>query len=260
MFLDVQGLVVAELTLSIVSHGHGDLLDALLRDLDSLESLRGAAAIVTLNAPGDRVDVSMYPNLRIEVVENRVPAGFAANHNAAFRRCSTEWFAILNPDLRVTSDVFSTLLATAKRSSKIALVAPVVTNKDGAVEDSVRANLTPLSIVRRALVGRRTSPVSPDQRGFRWYAGMCLLVNAAAFRAVGGFDERYFLYCEDYDLCARLHLWGYSLQLDRSSTVIHDARRSSHRSLKHFGWHVESLVRVWLSSPVWKIAIERTGA
>jgi len=250
-----ENLTMSDLTLSIVSHGHGALLRTLLRDLNQIASLRGASVIITLNVPEERIDHASYPNLRVDLVENPIPMGFSTNHNAAFRRCNSEWFAILNPDLHVTDDVFTRLLATVRRSPRIALVAPVVTDATGAVEDSVRANLTPFAVFRRVFGARRKVPEPTESHEFRWFAGMCLLLRSSAFRAVGGFDERYFLYCEDYDLCARLHLTGYELKLDPTSTVVHEARRSSHSSLRHFRWHLCSLLRVWSSYPVWKIAI-----
>jgi hypothetical protein len=242
-----------------VSHGQGDLLLLLLRDLNAIPSLRGARVLVTLNVPGDRIDALAYPHLDLATVSNRVPQGFAANHNAAFRQCTTEWFAVLNPDLRVEGDPFTSLLGTGKADPNLGVVAPVVINASGGLEDSVRSNLTPWCIVRRALGRERShrTRASPDVLGaFRWFAGMFLLFRSSAFRAVQGFDERFFLYCEDYDICARLHLAGCSLKLDPYSTVVHSAQRNSHRSLRHLRWHVQSLVRVWMSRPCWQIALE----
>jgi len=227
----------------------------LLDDLNRMPSLHGAPVIVTLNIPEQQIDVSSYPNLQLIVVKNRLPLGFSANHNRAFGRCTTDWFVILNPDLRLADDVLPRLLAVAQEKPNTSLVAPLVINEVGDVEDSVRSNLTPLSIARRIFGTRQRFAPFSQSDGFRWFAGMCMLVRADAFRAIGGFDERYFLYCEDYDLCARLHLAGYELRLDPTSAVVHEARRASHTSLKHLYWHVMSLLRVWTSSQVWKIAL-----
>ena len=243
---------VADVTVSIVSHAHGSLLLELLADLNATESLRGSTVLVTLNVPSDHVDVSAYPNLRVVLLRNETSRGFARNHNAAFARCTTEWFAVLNPDLRLPRDPFPSMLALAQQDERIALVAPVVTDINGALEDSVRTNLSPLSLMRRKLRGR--TPVSAMIPGeFYWFGGMFMLFRSAAFRDMKGFDERFFLYCEDYDICARLHLAGYGLRLDTGARVIHNARRMSHKSIRHLGWHVQSLFRVWLSRPFWQI-------
>jgi GT2 family glycosyltransferase len=76
---------------------------------------------------------------------------------------------------------------------------------------------------------------------------MFLAIRSEAFEAIGGFDERYHLYCEDVDLCARLRLAGWQLRQARDAVVVHDARRASRRSLRHLGWHLASMTRLWRS-------------
>ena len=90
-------------------------------------------------------------------------------------------------------------------------------------------------------------------RPFYWLAGMFLMVRAAAFTAVGGFDERYFLYCEDYDLSARLFNAGYPIAQVQAARAVHDAQRDSHRSLRHLKLHVVSLLKVWTSVAFWRV-------
>ncbi|MEO8937924.1 MAG: galactosyltransferase-related protein, partial [Burkholderiaceae bacterium] len=85
-----------------------------------------------------------------------------------------------------------------------------------------------------------------------WLAGMFLFVSSEAFRSVGGFDERYFMYCEDFDLCARMRLAGWDFEVEENTTVVHVAQRASHRSRRHFAWHVSSLLRMWTSSAFWR--------
>lgn len=243
------------LTLSVVSHGHGPLLRNLLGDLSACEGLDRALVVVTLNLAGEAFDPGAWPALHIEVIRNGTPRGFGANHNAAFERCRTPWFAILNPDLRIPDRAcFTTLLAAAQAAPSLGLLAPVVCNVDGHEEDSVRLNLTLPSLLSRHRrcppAGTRT-PTRPGQP-FYWLAGMFLLADASTFRRVGGFDERFFLYCEDYDLSARIYIAGRVLAQLRTVRVIHDARRDSHRSARHLRMHIASLLKVWASAAFWK--------
>lgn len=243
------------LTLSVVSHGHGALLEQLLHDLDSCESLVGARVVVTLNLADEAFDVSRYRRITPMVTRNAQPRGFGANHNAAFQHCSTRWFAVVNPDLRIPPghDPFQELVKHGEVNAQLALMAPVVLNSHQAIEDSVRGNLTPAAVLMRRLSAQRSA--DPHSSAFRWFAGMCMVFRASAFQAVGGFDERYFLYCEDYDICARLHLKGYELKQVKGSRVIHDAQRDSHRSAKHLRWHIQSLLRVWTSRAFWSVTL-----
>ena len=74
--------------------------------------------------------------------------------------------------------------------------------------------------------------------------------NSAVFRSLGGFDERYYMYCEDVDICLRLQLAGFGLS-PANATVVHHAQRQTTKSLRHLAWHVRSLLRLW-NSPTYK--------
>lgn len=234
------------------------MLQRLLRDIAAKPGLAQAQVIVTLNLAGEVFDPGAFNPLQIQVVRNAAPRGFGANHNAAFRLCDTTWFAVLNPDLRLPSNPFPDLFRLVAHSPEIAVVAPVVLGSDGRPEDSVRTNLTPTSLLSRRLPARRKPMTveAPAQLGrpFYWLAGMFLLIRADKFRAVDGFDERFFMYCEDYDLCARVYVSGGALAVARDTIVIHDAQRKSHRSLRHLRWHLASLLRVWGSRSFWQVS------
>lgn len=245
------------LTLSVVSHGHGALLWRLLDDLQRHASLRGARVIVTLNVPED-FDSARWPGLDLLVLRNAQPRGFGANHNAAFGQATGRWFGVLNPDLRLPDDPFPALLAAAGAQARPGVVAPRIVNPEGLDEDSVRANLTPWSLLRRRFdpeAGRVSVAAAGSAPVFFWLAGMFLLFSADAYRRIGGFDERFFLYCEDYDICARLRLAGADIALVPAARAVHAAQRDSHRSSRHLRWHLASLGRVWTSAAFWRVTL-----
>ena len=243
------------ITLSIVSHGQASLVAALLEDLARVDSARISAIVLTHNTPES---VPTWPESlasRITSIFNRQPRGFGANHNAAFERCATPFFAVMNPDLHLIGDPFEALIEEFRSGPSgdpsprgIGMAAPYIVTADGSPEDSARNLMTPLAVVRRRLHrrSRRPSPMP------HWLAGMFLVVSSDAFRAVGGFDERFFMYCEDFDLCARLRLAGWGFEVVESTTVVHAAQRASHRSRRHLLWHLSSLVKMWTSSAFWR--------
>jgi len=248
---------VSECTLSIVSHGHGPLLDRLMKDIAALPSSADSRIVLTLNVRDEAFDAADYPGLDIVVIRNEKPKGFGANHNAAFAHCRTPWFVILNPDLRFTcGDPFPALTKSAGASG-LKAIAPIIVDSAGHQEDSVRSNLTPTSLLVRQLLKRKVAVDSsfPSSRGnrFYWLAGMFMMIDSGAFADVHGFDERFFLYCEDYDLCARLYARGHALGTEPSQKVIHEAQRDSHRSRQHMKWHLQSLYKVWTSRAFWRI-------
>lgn len=247
-------MLAKALTISIISHNHGRVVDDLVQKMDSLPSLTGVRVIVTANVGEERFEFESYKprNLNISVVRNLRPLGFGANHNQAFATCTTPWFAIVNPDILVAEDVFSSLVQLGHDTGS-ALIAPRVLGPSGHDEDSVRWNLTPFSLLKRWIGIPGENNV--NSRGFRWFAGMFYLVRSDDFRKIGGFDTRFFLYCEDFDLCARLSIVGYKLLFTQSLFVVHDARRSSRSSLKFLTLHINSLLKVWFHPLVWRIAL-----
>jgi hypothetical protein len=76
-----------------------------------------------------------------------------------------------------------------------------------------------------------------------WVAGMFMLFAKKTFERLNGFNERYFLYYEDVDICARLNLAGLKVMVNPAARVVHYAQHSSHRSLKYLRWHISSLYR-----------------
>jgi N-acetylglucosaminyl-diphospho-decaprenol L-rhamnosyltransferase len=238
------------ISISIVSHGHGDLVGVLLNDLrqycDSKDEI-----LLTLNFPEELAfDLDRFP-FPLRVIRNVQPKGFAANHNAAFRCASGGLFCVLNPDVRLSSDPFLPLI-DCLRQGNVGVAAPRVVNPQGELEDSARPFPTPLAILGKML-GLRTGryPTGREMDFPDWVAGMFMLYPARVYRGIGGFDESYFLYYEDVDICARLRVAGYRAALCREAVVVHDARRSSHYSLKFLRWHAGSVMRFFLS-PVYR--------
>jgi GT2 family glycosyltransferase len=235
--------VAADITLSVVSHRQNALVNGLLADLQQVSSDQ-ITVLVTLNVP-DPVPLELeglpFP---VEVVINSEAKGFSGNHNAAFACTRTPFFCVANPDIRFASDPFPGLLAILARSGA-AVAGPLVRNPDGAVENSARRFPTAASLARK-LAGMATGPEYPWTRGpveVDWIAGMFMLFRSEAFYAVRGFDERYFLYYEDVDICRRLLSAGHRVLYQPDSEVVHDARRSSRRNPKYLRWHLQSMLR-----------------
>lgn len=228
-------------TVSIVSHGHGELLPGLLADLEACADVD--RVILTRNVPEPNVSV-LRPDW-ISVTDNARPQGFGANHNAAFRQTHTPFFAVLNPDVRFTGDPFGPLLA-CMQDGKSALCAPAVVNPSGSMEDSARRFPSIIDLGLKALGrydGRLQYEPGDPPRAVPWVAGMFMLLRSADYAALGGFDEGFFLYYEDVDLCARLWKSGKRVMLCPNAQVVHDARRASRHDFRHMRWHAGGMAR-----------------
>jgi len=235
-----------EITLSVVSHGQNALVNSLLDDVRRACADR-VSLILTQNV-SDPVDFAVGDlACPVEIVVNGERKGFGANHNAAFQRCRTPFFCVCNPDIRLPADPFAPLLR-ALGEPRVAAAGPLVRSPAGRVEDSARRFPTAGSLLKKIYADRR-EPDYAAERGTQeadWVAGMFMLLRSDAYRAVGGFDEAYFLYYEDVDLCHRLRAGGSAIMFEPAAEVIHDARRASRRNPRLAMHHLAGIVRFLL--------------
>ncbi|MEO6276829.1 glycosyltransferase family 2 protein [Roseateles sp.] len=235
--------VKSTLSLSIVSHGQGHLIRPLLAELAERPSFCHEL-ILTLNVPEDESFFADFDELPIQILRNENPKGFGANHNAAFKLVSGSHFVVVNPDIRLDG-LQPGLLLEQLKDPRVGIAAPVVYSSTGQLQDSARRFPT----LARLLSRRLTGDVGPDYQigiipiDVDWVAGMFMVFRTSTYHELQGFDERYFMYFEDVDLCRRLHGNGYSVMLVPSARVIHDAQRASRRKFRHFVWHIASAAR-----------------
>lgn len=227
------------------------LVMQLLDDLQAQCSAEHIEIILTRNVPETHNFNPEEFSLPLRLIDNPSPKGFGANHNAAFKIAAGDYFCVLNPDLRLKENPFPALIALAQQAG-VGVVAPQIVNTSGHREDSARRFPTPFELLRKTLGGM--SEVVKDAPGVTvpdWIAGMFMLFPRSVFEELRGFDERYFLYYEDVDLCARLALAGYKRLVCSDVTVVHDARRSSHGNLRYASMHLKSIIR-FFSSDVYR--------
>jgi len=248
------------ISISVVSHGHGPLLAQLLADIDRFTTSK-VEVLLTLNIPEDLPFTTSQFRYPIKIIGNAEPKGFGANHNAGFRASRHPLFCVLNPDIRLPADPFPDL-ARRLDNATTGIVAPLVRTLEGQIEASARPFPTPRLILRKALFGPEPPfydaggpDLTPD-----WVGGMFMLFTRETFEAVGGFDERYHLYYEDVDICARVLITGKAVILCPTVEVIHDAQRQSHASVRYFAWHLVSMLRFFVSAPFARLVLFRSPA
>ena len=179
---------------------------------------------------------------------------------------------VLNPDCRLLPRSVETLATEIGEHSNCAIAAPQVLNGDGGIQGNARGDpnfLTGLfgrstlltRMFPRSRIARRNVQLDgppPATSAGKWigFLGACMLIRRDAFEAVQGFDERYFLYWEDADLCRRLRAQGYTIRHVPSAQVLHTAGGSSrtvralairafHRSA--YTYYTTHVSRIWLT-------------
>jgi GT2 family glycosyltransferase len=184
---------------------------------------------------------------RATLVRNPVNVGFGRAVNQAAAASTAPLLLIMNPDCRLVPGSVAALRAVVDAEPSCAVVGPRILDPDGAVQGSARGDpdmLTGLfgrtgrlrGLIPSLQVARRNVVVEDAIRSGQrsvvvdWVSGACMLVRREAFSAVGGFDERYFLYWEDADLCRRLRSRGFQVRYVPGATAVHQVGRSSRTS------------------------------
>jgi len=244
-----------KISISVVSHMQINLIEQLLRDLNNYCGEIALEFILTLNQEESlpfAMDSYSFP---IKVIHNPSPLGFSANHNQAFVHTTGRFFCVMNPDIRLNDDPFPVLLQCLEQPM-VGVAAPLVVSESGEIEDSARFFPSPLKIICKALGGCKGGDyVINDKLIFPdWVGGMFMLFPRQIFEKLKGFNQQFFLYYEDVDLCARLRLQGHEVVLCPAAKIVHDARRNSHKSFKYFKWHLTSMMRFFCSAVYFQVS------
>ena len=212
--------------------------------LDSLPAATAQGVHVVLADNGSRDGVPEEAASRssnVEFLPTGGNLGYGAGMNAGARQLrplrdageiDPEFLVLSNPDVVFGEGAIDELIACARRWPDAAAVGPGIVEPDGSVYPSARAVPTLGSGIGHALLGQ-IWPANPWTRAYRddadmaterlagWLSGSCLLVRWDAFDAVGGFDERYFMYLEDVDLGDRFTRAGYDNVFCPTATITH---------------------------------------
>jgi N-acetylglucosaminyl-diphospho-decaprenol L-rhamnosyltransferase len=208
-------------------------------DLEKAGYPRGRVVVVDNASTDDSRSIALRADVHWVATGENLGFGRAANRGIA--ATNAPFVLLLNPDLEVASDTCVMLLARMERDESIGAIGPAVKNLDGSVYPSARSFPNIIDAIGHAFVGlvfpnnpwsRRY--LNPDQ--IDWVSGTAMLLRRSALdgsRGVGGFDEDYFMYTEDVDLCWRLAALGWRTVYEPTASVIHHIGGSSEGKALH---------------------------
>jgi N-acetylglucosaminyl-diphospho-decaprenol L-rhamnosyltransferase len=166
---------------------------------------------------------------RVQVVEAGGNLGFARANNIGIRASSGSAILLLNSDTIVPPGAIDRLIAELDRHPEAAVAGPRLVDGTGRAELSFGRMIGPWNELRQKRLARSAAvealtrqPQYPD-----WVSGACLLVRRADADAVGGLDERYFMYTEDVDFCAAIRARGRKILFVPGVEVVHLRGRSA---------------------------------
>jgi GT2 family glycosyltransferase len=214
----------------------------LYKCLDSLASFKGeyfkTEVIVVDNNSEDEAIYEVekrYPQFRF--IFNKVNGGFANGSNLGARNSSGEYILFLNPDTVVSEEAVGKLLEIARLHPDFTIVSCKQINERG--KESIATGQFPsmfnLTGLQRAIFRSHKTESLPDISDIifpDWISGSVVLMQRAVFNKLNGFDEDYWMYFEDVDLCKRNHDMDGKVAFCRSVSIEHNHGGSSRINLK----------------------------
>ncbi len=177
----------------------------------------------------------------IKVIKNKNNLGFSAANNIGVRNSSGEYLLFANPDIEFFPEAISLMINQLKNNPDIGAVAPQILSSDGNIYPSCWTSHNLITEIWKSIKFTKYFPKSKisllEKRKFylkptfvEITSGACIMIKRDVFENIGGWDEDYFLYCEDYDLCYRLNKSGWLLSYYPEAKVLHYGGKSAPES------------------------------
>lgn len=243
--------MASDVTAVIVSYQVRERLSRCLRSV--LRSNQRPEVVVVDNASTDgspEMVAREFPG--IQVIRNAENLGFAAASNQGIQATTTTYVLSLNPDTEVTLNAIRTMRDYLDGRPDVGAISPKILRPDGSLDFAARRSFPTVTTAFARL--SRLSRIFPRSARFARYnltyrspdevqeidagTGACLLIRRAVLDQVGLFDEAFFMYGEDLDLCYRLKQAGWKIVYLPTAEVLHykgeSSRQVSYRMIREF--------------------------
>ncbi len=226
----------------VVTYFAGDFLPEMVATLQAASTRNVSVTVVDNGSTDGTVEyAAAHPDLTL--VEPGQNLGYGGGANVGVSESTEPWVVIANSDIAFQPAAIDRLVEAAARWPRAGALGPRILTTDGRLYPSARELPSLSRGIGHALFGWLwpTNPWTASYRRERedpvegttgWLSGACLLVRREAFEAVGGFDESYFMYFEDIDLCERLAKAGWDVVYAPDAVVEHHGGHSTSRHLE----------------------------
>jgi GT2 family glycosyltransferase len=236
-----------DITISLVSYNQRHDIERLLPSLlIAAAPVHAEIFLVDCNSSDGTVQFVHERFPEVDVFVNLKRAGYGENHNINLERAKGRYFIIMNSDMLVGKDIFINLLDFIDKHGDIGIVSPKILNEDGTVQGLNKRYPTITDLFIRRFFPRYFSQFPSVRRRLDSYemrdigyddiydvqclSGSFMFCRTDILRKLKGFDPRYFLYFEDFDLCRRVQKTHRTVY-NPCSSVIHFWKRDA-----HFNW------------------------
>lgn len=245
---------MAKIYLSVVSHDNDELIRANFVGLPTEIGKYSLSVLVVDNTSSSELK-RLCAEHNLSYFSDGVRRGYGGNNNLNYRRAQIsagDIFIVCNPDITITIEQLEELISTFTKSTAHIYGVKVYECSDLSRSSSHNRMFPCLFdplvslVFKRKLFARDIDQYSePD-----WIGGAFMVFRAEVFGELNGFDERYFMYYEDVDLCHRAQKMGLKIIYDPSFYVIHEAKRQGRKIFsQHFLWNLVSMIKYFSRFP-----------
>lgn len=235
------------LSIIILNYNQKNLLKVCLRGILKVKpKLEYEIIIVDNNSKkSDQEEIKKLVSLaadKIKIIVNQKNLGFAAGCNLGIKKAKGDYLLILNPDIAVLGGSIEKMVNWMKSNKNIGIIGPKLLNPDRSVQKSCYHYPSwDVPILRRTILGKlKWAKKKIDEyimadfnhqeiKSVDWILGAALLLRKEMLKKVGLFDQRFFLYFEDVDLCRRANLAGWQVVYYPLAEMFHYHQRDSAR-------------------------------
>lgn len=246
-----------DLSIIIVNHNHNKYLKKNILSIISKTKSINFEIIIINNTISDNINYlkNLYNNLII--INNEESLGYSKNNNIGIDISKGKYIAVLNPDTYLHNNVFFTLINYLDSDEKIAICGPKILNYDGSLQYTCRKFPSLISTILfrtpiRFFIKNNNYRKSHLMMDFSheeslkvdWMLGACLLFKKSFINEIGLFDENFFLYCEDIDLCFRTKKIGLECHYVPQAILYHEHQAESDKKIvsKRSVIHLKSMI------------------
>lgn len=219
-----------DLSIIIVSYNSCSLIVKCIESIYKFSENLKIQIIISDNASSDNtVDTIEKKYHDVYIIKNNRNLGFAKANNGAIKYCKGRFVLFLNPDITLIEPVFKKMIKFLETNDDAGLVGCKLINPDGSIQKSFFETFPTLTnrfldaIYVEKLVNKYShhDKINDDSRKVAGITGACMLLRKNLIDELGGFDESFFMYCEDVDLSFRVKQMGYNIYYLEDIAILH---------------------------------------
>jgi GT2 family glycosyltransferase len=217
-----------DLSVIIVSYNTADLIGSCLSSVQACPHVRREIFVIDNASQDGSADMIRRRFPEVRLMKNSVNTGFAAANNQILDQCRGDFILFLNPDTRVMTDTLEAAVAYLRGKPHIGLAGAKIINPDGTLQESGSYRYPGEQYTQGDL------PPLPGR--IACVLGAAMIARREVIESVDGFDEGFFLYGEDEDLCLRIRKAGWEIGYIDEAVVVHLGGQSERLTLSAEKW------------------------